>query len=427
MATSVIIIFHFNKGYFMYLWYNSSRYINNYTTFAMKRNYKYRIFPTKKQERLLLATLEECRFAYNKILGTRIDVYKTEKKTLNKYATNNLMTEWKKERASLNEVHSQVLQNVAERVDLAFQGFFRRCKQKNDKVGFPRFKQYGRYDSFTFPQSGFSILEEKHPKLKISKVGCVKIKLHRVLPETIKRLNIQKTQSGKWYATFSVIIDDVKRTNNNPAVGMDLGLKEFAVLSNGEKIKRERFFKVEQKNLTKAQRKFAKITDKKSPERRKQRIVVAKINERIANKRFDFTHQQSRKLVNQYGIICLEKLNIKGMQEQETVKVNGKKIKATPTHRSIVDVAWNQFVNQLEYKAEEAGTKVVFVNPKDTTKMCSVCGKLTSKELSDRTHKCEYCGLIMDRDSNASKNILRIGMDSLRDVKVPIEAPIPLW
>jgi putative transposase len=410
----------------MYLLYNGNRYINNYTTFAMKRNYKYRIFPTKKQERLLLATLEECRFAYNKILGTRIDAYKTEKKTLNKYATNNLMTKWKKERTSLNEVHSQVLQNVAERVDLAFQGFFRRCKLKSEKVGYPRFKQYGRYDSFTFPQSGFSILEEKQPKLKLSKIGCIKIKLHRILPETIKRLNIQKTQSGKWYATFSVIIDDIKRVNTNSAVGIDLGLKEFAVLSNGEKIKRERFFKVEQKNLAKAQRKFAKITDKKSPERRKQRIVVAKINERIANKRFDFTHQQSRKLVNQYGIICLEKLNIKGMQEQETIKVNGKEIKATPTHRSIVDVAWDQFVNQLEYKAEEAGTKVVFVNPKDTTKMCSVCGKLTSKELSDRTHKCEYCGLIMDRDSNASKNILRIGMDSLRDVKVPIEAPIPL-
>ena len=130
----------------------------------MKKNYKYRIFPTKKQDKTLLATLEECRWTYNKILATRIKVYESEKKTLNKYATNNLMAEWKNERESLNNIHSQVLQNIAERVDLAFQGFFRRCKIQGEKCGFPRFKQYGRYDSFTFPQSGFSILDEKEPK-----------------------------------------------------------------------------------------------------------------------------------------------------------------------------------------------------------------------------------------------------------------------
>jgi len=392
----------------------------------MKRNYKYRIFPTQKQETTLLATLEDCRFVYNKILETRIKAYETEKKTLNKYATNNLMTEWKVERETLNNVHSQVLQNVSERVDFAFQGFFRRCKSKTEKVGFPRFRQYGRYDSFTYPQSGFSILEDGKRRLKLSKIGCIKIKLHRVLPEQIKRLTIQKTQSGKWYATFSCVISDIKRTNNNPAVGIDLGLKEFAVLSNGEKIKRERFFKQEEKNLAKAQRKFAKITDKKSPKRKKQRIVIAKVHERIVNKRFNFTHQHSKELVKQYGIICLEKLNIKSMQEKETILVNGKEIKATKTHRSISDVAWNQFVNQLEYKAEYAGSQVIFVNPKDTTKMCSVCGKITSKELSDRTHECNWCGLTMDRDLNASKNILRIGMDSLRDRNVPIEAATSL-
>lgn len=110
------------------------------------------------------------------------------------------------------------------------------------------------------------------------------------------------------------------------------------------------------------------------------------------------------------------------MQAKETISVNGKKISATATHRSIADVAWNQFVQQLEYKAEDAGTQIIFVNPKDTTKICSACGKLTNKELSDRIHECSWCGLDMDRDLNASKNILRIGMDSLRDVKIPIEA-----
>jgi len=204
-----------------------------------------------------------------------------------------------------------------------------------------------------------------------------------------------------------------------------LGLKEFAVLSNGEKIKRERFFKDGEKKLSKAQRKFSKL-EKKTSERNKQRMIVGRVHEKIQNQRSDFTHKLSRQLVNQYGIICLEKLNIKSMQEKETISVNGKKIKATKIHKSIQDVAWNQFVQQLSYKVEETGGKIVFVNPKNTTKMCSSCGKLTSKELSDRIHECSLCGLIMDRDLNASKNILRIGMDSLRDRDIPIEAPTPL-
>jgi putative transposase len=390
----------------------------------VKKNYKFRLYPTKKQERELLATLEECRFVYNKILDTRIKAYESEKKTLNKYATNNLIKEWKNERESLGNIHSQVVQNVSERVDLAFKAFFRRCKKKGEKSGFPRFKQYGRYDSFTFPQSGFSITQNE-TRLKLSKIGCVKIKSHRTLPEQVKRLTIQRTKSGKWFAMFSCVLADIKRTNTNPAVGMDLGLKEFAVLSNGEKVKRERFFKDGEKKLAKAQRKFSKL-EKKTPARNKQRMIVGRVHEKIQNQRSDFTHKLSRKLANQYGIICLEKLNIKSMQEKETISINGKEIKATKTHKSIQDVAWNQFVQQLSYKVEETGGRVVFVNPKNTTKMCSSCGKLTSKELSDRMHECSLCGLIMDRDLNASKNILRIGMDSLRDRDIPIEAPTPL-
>ena len=390
----------------------------------MKKNYKFRLYPTKKQERELLATLEECRFVYNKVLETRITAYEKEKKTINKYATNNLIKEWKTERESLGNVHSQVVQNVSERVDLAFKAFFRRCKTKGEKAGFPRFKQFGRYDSFTFPQSGFAITQNE-TRLKISKIGCIKITLHRTLPEQIKRLTIQRTRSGKWYAIFSCVLADVKRTNTNPAVGIDLGLKEFAVLSNGKVVKRERFFKDSEKKLSKVQRKLFKL-EKRTPERNKQRVIVGKVHEKIQNQRSDFTHKLSRKFANQYGIICLEKLNIKSMQEQETISVNGKKIKATGTHRSIADVAWNQFVQQLAYKVEETGGKIVYVNPKNTTKMCSSCGKLTSKELSDRIHECNLCGLVMDRDLNASKNILRIGMDSLRDIKVPIEAPTPL-
>jgi putative transposase len=273
-----------------------------------------------------------------------------------------------------------------------------------------------------FPQTGFTVEEDR---LKLSKIGHIKIKLHREVQGKIKRLTIQRKGSGKWFAVFSIELSNLNITNNYPAVGIDLGLKEFAVLSNGDKVKRERFFKEEGKNLAKAQRKMSKL-ERDSKEGKRQTKTLCKIHERITNKRSNFTHQLSFKLANTYGKICIENLDIKGMLEKKNIKVNGKEVKATKTHKSISDVAWNQFVQQLVYKVEYTGGQVIKVNPKDTTKKCSACGKITSKELSDRTHECNWCKLIMDRDLNASKNILRIGMDSLRNRDIPIEAPIHL-
>lgn len=361
------------------------------------------MFPTKAQRTKLNQTLETCRLAYNSTLGLRKQAWEVEQKSLSLYDTNKVLTGWKADNPELCDVHSQVLQNVQERVDLAFKAFFRRIKAGH-KNGFPRFKGFGRYDSFTFKQSGFKLGE----RLTISKIGDVKIKLHRPIEGTIKTLTIQRDSVGNWYACFSCEVEPKPLPASNLAVGIDLGLTTFLTLSDGKPVENPRFFRKEEKALAKAQRKLSKQTNG-TPKRRKAKKVVAHIHNRIANKRRDFAHKESRKLVNQYGFIAFEDLNIKGMVQNHCLA------------KSISDVAWNQLVQFTAAKAEEAGRVVVLVDPRNTTKMCSRCGMLVEKTLSERVHKCPHCSLEMDRDLNASINILRIGLDSigLKSVEAP--------
>ena len=424
----------------------------------MKRNLKFRIYPTGKQEKILLSSFEMCRMTYNGLLKERIERYKNKEK-LNKYSQNDLLVSTKKKFPDLKQVHSQVLQNISERIDLAFQSFFKRVKTKTGKAGFPRFKSYGRYDSITYPQSGYSLVTEgDKTKLKISKIGYVKIKLHREIHGNIKRLTIQKSCSGKWFAIFSVsseknskeekikeekrisnlekqkVFDKENDVNKNKLiVGIDLGLETFATLSNGETIERVRTTKKHQNGLVKAQRRISKRKEcqndyKNSKRHKTDRKILNYKHEKIKNIRNDLSHKNSRILVNSYDVICLEDLKIKSMQRKMKDETNKQK---QGRNRSIADVAWNAFVNQLQYKAEEAGTEVILVNPKNTSKTCSSCGYLVNKALSDRIHNCPMCGLLMNRDLNASINILRLGLESLglnrKNSKffdsIPIEAP----
>jgi putative transposase len=376
----------------------------------MRKSYKYRLFPTKVQRTQLNQTLETCRQVYNSTLGFRKQAWEVEQKSLTLYHTNKVLTGWKATNPDLSEVHSQVLQNVQERVDLAFKAFFRRVKAGQSqrppggKNGFPRFKGFGRYDSFTFKQSGFKLAE----RLTISKIGDVKIKLHRPLEGTIKTLTIQRDAVGNWYACFSCDAPPKPLPRSGLAVGVDLGLTTFLTLSNGETVANPRFFRQEEKVLARAQRKLSQQTTG-TPERRQAKKVVAHIHNRIAHKRRDFAHKESRKLVNHYGFIAFEALNITGMVQNHSLA------------KSISDVAWNQLVQFTAAKAEEAGRVVVLVDPRNTTKMCSRCGLLVDKTLSERVHKCPHCSLEMNRDLNASINILRIGLDTigLKSVEAP--------
>ena len=319
---------------------------------------------------------------------------------MSRYDTSNLLTQWKVENPALSNAYSQCLQNVTLRVDLAFRSFFRRVKA-SETPGFPRFRGFDRYDSFTFPQSGFNFIGDR---LKISKVGSVRIKKHREIDGTIKTLTIRRT-NDKWYACFSCEVEPDPLPVSGKVVGIDVGLSSFATLSTGEKVNNPRFLKIDEKKLSKAQRRLSKA-DKETLDRKKQRKKVSRIHERIANKRSDFAHKISRKIVNENQVIAFEKLNIKDMMSNQT-RVFGHKL-----NRSIGDVAWSQFMQFTTYKAACAGRTVIFVNPRNTSKMCSRCGQLVEKTLADRVHSCS-CGFVMDRDENAAINILSLGLKTL--------------
>lgn len=345
----------------------------------------------------------------------RKDAWEQEQRNVSYYDTKRMIPIWKAEKPELSSVHSQVLQNVTERVELAFQAFFRRVKA-GEEPGYPRFKGYGRYDSFTFTQSGFKLVGDK---LTLSKVGDVSIKLHRPICANIKTLTIQRDAAGNFYACFSCESEAVPLSPAPNVVGIDLGLTAFAYFSNGEKIDRQRWMKKDAADIARLQRKKERFA-KGSDERRKVIKALCHAYERSANRRDNFAHQESRKLVNEYQFIAFEKLDIKDMQS------SGNKI----INRGIADVAWGKFVQFTTYKAANAGRVVALVNPRGTTQMCSGCGVIVPKDLSVRIHDCPNCGLKISRDLNAALNILARGLASIGATSVDeaIEAhPFQGW
>jgi putative transposase len=370
----------------------------------MRKMLRYRIYPTRKQETQLNKMLEECRWLYNHLLAQRTTTYEHTGKGLTLYQQHATYPELKQERPSLAHVHSQVLQHVAVRLDLAFKAFFRRVKAGEDP-GYPRFKGKGRYDSFTYPQFGFKL--DKQGKLFASGIGHIKLILHRPLKGKIKTLTIQKSSTGKWYASFSCEVEPQRLSERPEQVGIDVGLKTFATLSTGEEIANPRFFRKEEKALAKVQRKHSKLA-KGTPERRKHRKAVARVHERVAFRRDNFTHQESRRLVDSYGVICVEDLHVNRM---------------THTHclaKSIADASWSAFFSKLSCKAEEAGRKYVAVNPAYTSQTCSTCGHRQKMPLSERLFACPRCHVQLDRDLNAALNIRALG---LQGFGLSVEAP----
>lgn len=363
---------------------------------VLRKTYKFRLHPTKKQAKLLQQTLDECRWLYNQLLEQRILAYDELEISLSKYQQLMFLPDLKLERPNLNLVHSQVLQDVVARLDKSFQGFFRRCKA-GEKPGFPRFRGYYRYCSFCYPQSGFSIVENE---LKIAKVGSIRIKQHRAIEGVIKTCTLTRDADGNWYVCLSCEGEAKPLLENSKSVGIDVGLENFATLSTGESIENPRFFKKEEKALAKAQRRAAK-EEKGTKEYKKRKKVVAKVHQRIRNKRSDFCHKQSRQIVETYQYICVEDLNIKKMVQESYLA------------KSILDASWNQFRRFLSYKAEEAGRKLGLVNPAYTSQTCSCCGHREEKKLSTRQHVCSKCGYCAHRDVNSAEYILALGLESL--------------
>lgn len=362
------------------------------------KTYKYRLFPTKRQKQLLQEQLDECRWLYNHFLEERKNAWEKEKKSISYFDQSQSIPSLKNEHESLKKVYSQVLQNVADRMDKSFANFFRRVKVGKEEPGYPRFKGYHRYDSFTYKQFGFG-WRIKNDQLNLFKIGSIKIKLHRPVKGILKTCIIRR-KAGKWYACFFVEYKPERLHKNKKAVGIDVGLENFATFSNKEQIANPRFFKSEEKALAKAQWKRDR-QKKKTTERRRANKVVTRIHERIVNKRYNFIHQEARKIVNKFGIICVEKLEVKSMLKNRYLA------------KSIFDVAWTQFADILSYKAEEAGRQLIAIDPQNTSQKCSQCGTIVKKKLSTRWHKCPVCGIQIHRDLNASLNILAMGLHSL--------------
>ena len=288
---------------------------------------KYRLFPTKAQESTLNQTLNLCREVYNSMVHERTVVYQTQGRTLTMYDQMPSLRLWKQAHPQLRQVHSQVLQNVAVRVDLAFKAFFRRVPA-GEKPGYPRMKGTGWYDSITFPQvpSGCSLQGEY---LQVSKIGQIKCIVHRPLVGTPKTCTIWR-KGGKWFACFSCQYQPEPLSSSPETVGIDVGLHHFAALSDGSFVENPRFFRRDEKALAKAQRKLAKQAPG-SPKRRNARKVVSRIHERIGNRRHDFVHQLARRLVNRYGFLAVEKLSVKNMLGNHCLA------------KSISDASWSRF------------------------------------------------------------------------------------
>ena len=362
----------------------------------MRKTMKYRLYPTKHQQRLLDGTLDTCRQVYNQTLAHRQEAWEQRQDTLSLYETNAMLTQWKQEHPALATVHSQVLQQAQERVDLAYKAFFRRVKA-GDTPGFPRFRGPRRYDSFTFKQSGFRV---ENSLVSLSKIGSIRMVLHRPIAGTIKTVTVRRTATGTWYVCFAVDTEAVALAPCPLAIGVDVGLTHFATLSTGEHLANPRFFRSDEHALAHAQRRLAKAA-KGTPARRQCRQVVARIHERIAHRRSDFCHQTARRLVNTYGVLVFEALQIANMMQNHCLA------------KSIADVAWGQFVRIATDKAAWAGRVAIQVPPAYTSQDCSRCGHRVPKKLSERVHQCPICTLKMDRDHNAALNILRCGLVSL--------------
>ena len=352
-----------------------------------RRSFKYRLYPNRIQEKELLATLETCRRLYNNALAELRDIWEKERRHITYSQQAKALASSKDEYQQ--QVHSQVLQDALRRLKKAFDAFFRRVT-KGEMPGYPRFKGKGRYDSFTYPQSGFSLSEDgRH--INLSKIGSIRIKLHRSVEGAIKTLTI-KRDVDQWYAVFSCEVETENGTNTYPSVGVDVGLEKFATLSDGTVIENPRFLRESERKIKKRQRRVSR-RKKGSNRRKKAKRGLARTHRRVRNQRRDFAHKLSSQLAGSYSTIIFERLNIMNM------------VKNHHLAKSIIDVSWNQLIQFTTYKAEGAGGRVELVDPKNTSQVCSRCGVLVKKALSVRVHECWNCGLMIDRDLNAAINI----------------------
>lgn len=362
----------------------------------MLKAYKFRLYPNKEQEIYFSKCFGSVRFIYNKMLNDKIEYYKKNNKMLN-----NTPAQYKKEYIWLKEVDSLALANAQMNLDKAYKNFFR-----DKSVGFPKFKsKKNNYYSYTTnnQKNTIDIVDGKYIKLpKLPKLKTlVRIKQHRQIPKDgkIKSATISKNSSGKYYISILVEQEIKELPKNEFTIGIDLGLTDFAITSDGVKYSNPRYLRKSLNKLAKEQRKLSRKKNG-SKNRNKQRVKVAKLHEHISNQRKDFLHKLSSELINENQVICLEDLQVKEIQQNKYLS------------QSVSDVGWYEFRRQLEYKAKWYGRTISFVDKwYPSSQICSNCGNNTGKKSLDiREFDCPYCGKHHDRDINASINILHEGL-----------------
>lgn len=370
------------------------------------KGFKYRIYPNPEQEVMLAKTFGSCRFVYNHILSMRIEAHKNESKSMSKTDCNNFCNrEMKKEFEWLKEVDKFALTNAIFNLDSAYQNFFREIKKGNKNQGFPKFKsKRTNYNSYTTNFTNNNIKAFFDDGLvQLPKVGKIKAKLHRKFDGRILFATVSKVPSGKYFVSFNVECEHSELPINDSSVGIDLGVKEFAIDTNGIHIDNPEYLKQYEDKLAKLQRQHSKKV-KGSNNFKKHSKKVAKLHERIANLRTDFQHKLSSKIINDNQVIVTEDLFIKGM------------VRNSRLAKSISDVAWGEFTRQLGYKASWNDRLYHKINPWfASSQLCSDCGHKNKevKCLSIREWMCSECGSTHDRDENAAKNILNEGLREL--------------
>ena len=363
---------------------------------ALTRNYKFRLYPNDSQQAKLQNNLAVCRWVYNKFVEL------TQNGFISRNDCNYYLTELKQQESWLYQYHSKMLQAVSAQIDGAQKAIIE-LNKKGYHTGNLGFCRYHEYRTFTYNQTGFKL--EQHDNtvlLHLSKIGHIEIRRHRDIPANanIKQVIVTKSKSGKWFACLTIDIEepltDIPKISFKKAVGIDVGIKSFAYDSNGNQTPNPKNLQKMLKPLRRIQRKVSR-RKKGSNNRLKAILHMQKIHEKIANRRKDFQHKLSAQYAKNNDVVFVEKLEKLNM------------VKNHHLAQSIADASWGTFLQKLEYKCK----MLVEVPARNTTVDCSRCGNAVPKSLAIRIHRCDKCGLILDRDHNASINILNKGLNKL--------------